>query len=85
MKCAVYRSNKKEGAYVYCADGFRLSELPDELQVMLGACEMVMNLQLDEHQKLGREDIQKVRQNLKQQGYHLQMPAKESIGVIEFN
>lgn len=84
MKCTVYRSNKKIGAYVYCADGFKLAELPEELQSLLGACESVMTLDLKERKKLTREDIAKVRQNLKQQGYHLQLPPKESIGIIQF-
>lgn len=84
MKCTVYRSNKKFGAYVYCAEDFKLSQLPDELLLRLGHCEAVMVLNLDERDKLGREDIQRVRNNLAEQGYHLQLPPKESIGVIEF-
>ncbi|MCX7544813.1 YcgL domain-containing protein [Marinicella gelatinilytica] len=84
MKCTVYRSNKKTGAYVYCADGFHVSDLPDDLQKILGACEAVMNLDLDERKKLGSEDIQAVRENLKQQSYHLQMPPKDTIGVTQF-
>ena len=84
MKCTVYRSNKKTGAYVYCADGFHVSDLPEDLQKMLGHCEAVMDLNLEERKQLGREDIQKVRDNLKHQSYHLQMPPKDTIGVIEF-
>jgi len=84
MQCTVYRSNKKYGAYVYCAEDFKLSQLPDELQNRLGICEAVMVLNLDERDKLGRENINKVRENLKYHGYHLQLPPKESIGVTEF-
>ncbi|MFV0543948.1 YcgL domain-containing protein [Marinicella pacifica] len=84
MRCVVYRSNKKAGAYVYCKEGFSPSDLPDELQILLGLCEAVMTINLDEREKLAREDILKVRQNLNEHGYHLQMPPKESIGVINF-
>lgn len=84
MNCVVYRSNKKPGAYVYCAEGFNPAELPEDLQSLLGVCEVVMTLNLSERDKLAREDIHKVRDNLKLQGYHLQLPPKESIAVIEF-
>lgn len=84
MRCVVYRSNKKAGAYVYCKEGFGPTDLPEKLQLLLGVCEVVMTLNLDEREKLAREDIQKVRQNLNEQGYHLQLPPKDSIGVINF-
>jgi len=84
MQCTVYRSNQKTGAYVYCVEDFDWSQLPDELQQRLGVCEVVMTLDLDERDKLGREDIDKVRRNLAEQGYHLQIPPKESVGVTQF-
>jgi len=84
MQCTVYRSNSKRGAYVYCAEDFNLSQLPEELQNRLGHCEAVMVLNLAERDKLGRENINKVRDNLKNYGYHLQLPPKESLGVTEF-
>ena len=83
MKCVVYRSNKKPGAYVYCSEDFKPAELPDELQALLGVCEVVMTLNLSERDKLARENIQNVRDNLNNQGYHLQLPPKDATGVIE--
>ncbi len=84
MKCTVYRSNKKLGAYVYCTEAVTPDKLPDELKTLLGACESVMTLDLAIRDKLGREDIAQVRLNLKDQGYHLQMPPKDFTQVTEY-
>lgn len=84
MICTVYRSNKKIGAYVYCVETMSPDKLPEELQALLGACEPVMTINLAARDKLAREDIAQVRLNLKDQGYHLQMPPKDFTQVTEY-
>lgn len=84
MQCTVYRSNKKTGAYVYCTDEMSPQQLPDELKSLLGPCESVMTLDLSRRDKLAREDINQVRLNLKEQGYHLQMPPKDLTQVTDY-
>ncbi|MCX7554104.1 YcgL domain-containing protein [Marinicella sp. S1101] len=84
MIAHIYRSEKKNGAYLYLAEGFDFSEIPSELAVMVGACIKVMELDLAQRKQLASEKITTVKNNLKEQGYHLQMPPQTSVGVINY-
>lgn len=70
----IYRSSKKEGAYLYTVMGADLKDLPEALLVQLGKLEPAMVLKLDENRKLAAADAKKVIQCLKENGYYLQMP-----------
>lgn len=74
MLCYVYRSSKKDGLYVYLADEDGLSQLPAPVLQQLGEAEMAMSIDLAKRTSLGHEDIDTVRNNLKEQGFHVQMP-----------
>lgn len=84
MICFVYRSEKKQGAYLYLARGKSLEDVPEELMVTLGKCNQVMQLNLAKRDRLASQDIEKVKDNLVSQGYHLQMPPKISTDVINY-
>ncbi len=84
MLCQVYRSEKKQGAYLYLAHGKTLEDIPEELNALLGHCVPVMQLNLAKRDKLASQDIELVKQNLADQGYHLQMPPKSAVQVIDY-
>lgn len=84
MICFVYRSEKKQGAYLYIARGHSLDDVPDELMVTLGKCIQVMQLNLAKRNKLASQNINTVKENLQSQGYHLQMPPKITTDVINY-
>ncbi|MCB1581868.1 MAG: YcgL domain-containing protein [Marinicella sp.] len=84
MLCQVYRSEKKQGAYLYLAHGKTLADIPEELNALLGQCVQVMQLNLAKRDKLASQNIEVVKQNLKEQGYHLQMPPKAAVQVLEY-
>lgn len=84
MNCCIFRSEKKQGAYLYLATEKVFQDIPEELQALLGHCVEVMQLDLSNHAKLATQDIELVKVNLREFGYHLQMPPKDSIGVINF-
>ncbi len=84
MICFVYRSEKKQGAYLYLSRDKTLDDVPEELQGLLGRCIQVMQLNLAKREKLASEDIKLVKENLVSQGYHLQMPPKDTTGVINY-
>ncbi len=84
MNCVVFRSDKKQGAYLYLSNDKSMEDVPDELVNLLGNCTQVMELNLDQHQKLATEDINVVKQNINDQGYHLQMPPKNQVGIINY-
>jgi uncharacterized protein YcgL (UPF0745 family) len=48
--------------------------VPEELLKRFGAPAQIMALELTPERKLAREDVQKVKANLADKGYHLQMP-----------
>lgn len=74
IEVSIYRSKRKPGMYLYVPKETALDELPGHLSVVFGVPEHAMDLVLTEQRKLAREDVLKVMDNLKTQGYHLQMP-----------
>jgi len=84
MLCNIYRSDTKTGLYLYLAKGKEISDLPEELQKMLGKYTEVMELDLNTRNKLANEDINVVKANLKEQGYHLQIPKDIVKNVVNF-
>ena len=74
MQCYIYRSSIKEGLYVYIADEDGLDKLPEPVLKQLGTPEFSMSLDLQPDRKLIQEDARAVIENLKNQGFHIQMP-----------
>ncbi len=60
--------------YLYLARKADFAKVPDPLLQRFGKPRLVIELQLDQHHNLARENIARVRQNLLFQGYHLQLP-----------
>ncbi len=84
MICTIHRSEKKQGAYLYLAPKKTLKDIPEDLRSMLGQCTQVMHLNLAKRDKLASQDIDLVRRNLNDQGYHLQMPPKAHTNLINY-
>lgn len=74
MIAAVYKSRKKEGAYLYVTRRDDFSRVPDNLLHLFGTPIFVMLLPLQQGRTLALADITKVRQELDEQGYYLQLP-----------
>ena len=74
MQCYIYRSSIKEGLYVYLADEDGLTSLPDPVMKQLGTPEYSMTLDLHPDRKMSQEDPVVVLENLKSDGFHVQMP-----------
>ncbi|EGA69689.1 protein YcgL [Vibrio sinaloensis DSM 21326] len=73
MLCAIYKSSKKEGAYLYIPKKDDFSQVPDTLMQMFGKPIMVMVIKLDGRQ-LASVDVEKVRNSLESEGFFLQLP-----------
>ncbi|HBS26077.1 MAG TPA: hypothetical protein DD827_02930 [Gammaproteobacteria bacterium] len=78
MNCTIYRCSKKNELYLYLAEKDAFSDLPDGLMAHLGEVEFVMDLVLSPERKLAQENVTTVISNLKERGFHLQMPAGET-------
>lgn len=82
MKCDIYRSEKKEGMYLYvphpdecAADAPRgVAVLPAGLQMAFGRATWVMTLEITESRQLARASGQQVLQSITDKGYFLQLP-----------
>lgn len=73
MICSIYKSAKKEGAYLYIPHKDKFDQVPDALMQMFGRPQFVMVIKLEGRQ-LAQVDIEKVTQSLLTDGYFLQLP-----------
>jgi len=84
MKCTVIRSSLKDFTYIYLSMDTQFDELPDSLRTVFGEPEHVMTLDLTADRKLAYEDTEKVMQNLREKGFHLQMPpTNDPTGLLD--
>ncbi len=77
MKCAVYRSNKKDMTYLYLPEEADLERVPETLMKMISPLERVLELDLTPDRRLAQEDAAEVIKQIKEQGWFLQMPRQD--------
>ena len=82
MQCFIYRCSNKADMYIYLAEEDVFEKVPREIYNSLGIVEFSMELEITDDTKLAREDTETVINNLKQHGFHIQLPADESIEII---
>ncbi|AQM19883.1 YcgL domain-containing protein [Vibrio anguillarum] len=73
MLCSIYKSSKKEGAYLYVTKKDDFSQVPDTLMAMFGKPTLVMVVKL-EGRTLAQVNIEKVKESLENEGFFLQLP-----------
>lgn len=73
VECWIYRGSRHDEMYLYVAEP-ELASVPEELLKSLGRTELVMTLTLSPRRALARCDVAEVMRNLRERGYHLQMP-----------
>lgn len=74
MLCMIYRSPKREQTYLYLAKKGDFSCVPHALMQTFGSPIFSMALALDRRKKLAGADIERVRSELAEKGYYLQLP-----------
>jgi uncharacterized protein YcgL (UPF0745 family) len=74
MLCQVYKSPRKQEAYLYVEMSEGLERVPQALLAQFGEPVEVMILKLDENRRLARVDAALVRQSIREQGFFLQLP-----------
>ena len=75
--CSIYRSLKLDGTYLYVLKSDSLKRVPESLIKAFGNTHHSFDMVLTPERRLSRENITVVLENLKKQGYHLQMPQSE--------
>ena len=73
MLCAIYKSPKKEGAYLYLQKRDDFSMLPAPLMALFGQPKLVMMVELERH-RLAQVTVETVKNALLTQGFFLQLP-----------
>ncbi len=74
IEVLVYKSDKKPDYYLYVTVEDDLSKVPDALIEQFGELVQAIRFVLHEDRTLAREGPATVRRNLREQGYHLQLP-----------
>ncbi len=82
MLCYIYRCSLKPDMYIYLAEEDVFDNVPKEIFNSLGIVEFSMELEITPDTKLAREDTATVLSNLKEHGFHIQLPGDESIETI---
>ena len=81
MQGFVYASQRKSGSYLWLAQRDAFERLPASLTELLGELRFVMAVTLEPTRRLPVEDIAQVREHLRVQGWHLQLPPQESLAL----
>ncbi|MAK90197.1 MAG: hypothetical protein CMI13_03035 [Oleibacter sp.] len=77
--CDIYKSRKKDEAYLYVSRKDGLTKVPEELYEIFGKPELAMTIIITPDKKLARTDGSKVLEGIDEKGFYLQMPpAKET-------
>lgn len=73
MLCAIYRSHKKAGAYLYLRHRDDFSQVPEALLARFGPPELLMMRRLQPDKPLANADVIKVIEELMKTGFYLQL------------
>lgn len=74
MRCHVYRSEKRADTYVYLREEGGFDCLPEPLRASLWPLVHSLSFELTPERRLAREDSEVVRTNLRERGFHVQLP-----------
>lgn len=72
--CSIYKSPRRADMYLYVPRNTGLKGLPEALLAQFGTPLHVTDLILDPARKLARADPARVLEQIKTQGFYLQMP-----------
>lgn len=74
IPCYIYRSSKKDELYLFLAREDDFECVPEEVMKAFGAAKKAMELELTPEMKMARSKADEIIANLKERGFHLQMP-----------
>ncbi|MDH3001619.1 hypothetical protein A1D23_03220 [Chelonobacter oris] len=84
MLCAIYKSRRHAGMYLYVAKRDDFSAVPEVLLQRFGKPELLMLFNLNGEKALALADNQAVSAQIQAQGFYLQMPQKEENLLDQF-
>ncbi len=72
--CTIYKSTKKAETYLYIEKNGDFDKVPKPLLEVMGKPSLVMTLDLDRRKFLAIADLDKVKKELSEKGFYLQIP-----------
>ncbi len=75
--CTIYKCSKKADTFLYIEKADDFSKVPDALKKLIGTPKLFMTLDLDSRKHLGVADLTKVKSELLDKGFYLQLPPPE--------
>jgi len=82
MKSFIYRCSNKPDMYIYLVEEDNFEKVPKEIYNSLGNISFSMELEVTPTLKLAKENAEIVIANLKENGFHLQLPSDEPLEDI---
>ncbi len=83
MICAVYKTRKKAGMYLYLPKKDHFESVPEALMKQFGTPELVTLIALEKRESLAGVSKEKLIAALQDPGFYLQMPPKENDLLVE--
>ncbi|MDC2824793.1 YcgL domain-containing protein [Rodentibacter pneumotropicus] len=77
MLCAIYKSKKKPGSYLYIQKRDDFSAVPGNLLEYFGKPELVMMFNLSGNKPLYHANKNEVEEKIRSQGFYLQIPKQD--------
>ncbi|GIC78809.1 YcgL domain-containing protein [Moritella sp. F3] len=84
MLCSIYKTNKKEGMYLFISRRDDFSQVPETLMGMFGQPKLVVTMNLTETRTLAFADSKLVLEDLTTKGFYLQMPPPPVDHLVEY-
>ena len=77
LPCHVYRSLRKDGLYLFVLEEDDFECVPENVMQHVGKLEKAMALDLYPGRRLARGSADEVIANLKERGFHIQIPPQD--------
>ena len=81
-QCRIYKTSKREGAYLYLNSSVSMEQLLESLQQLFVDRVEVLELALTPTTRLATQDPQEVLDNLHRHGFHLQLKPVQTAGLF---
>lgn len=83
LLCDVYKSKRKNEAYLYVSRQDALTRIPEALLESFGTPVLALTMMLSADKKLARAEASKVLEAIAEQGFYLQMPPPEETRKLD--
>jgi len=77
FSCFVYRSLRRTDTFLYLCKKDDFSDVPGNIMQHFGQYEFALEFEMSADRRLAQEDPQQVLNNLREHGFHIQLPRQD--------